>query len=112
MVATKGGVTVFEFPEDAVVVAVHLEAYITITGATSFNLRVGSDDTNNLSLIMTATMTNVNIVGVQVSSYGTANIIDGSGSVSHLDVNKGDKVNITSNTTTGGDLFACVYYHQ
>ena len=109
MVTAENGSTNFEFPDDAVIVAAHLEASTPVAGSVSLTVRVGGS-----AIFTGAPIASVNTVGVgaQVCSHGSTNIIGGTGSVTLVSVSQGDTVDLTSNTaSTAGVVFACIYYY-
>lgn len=110
MVTEKGGTIEFKFPEEANIVAAHLERQdISISGSSTFGLTVDSK-----SIMATVTVESVNTqgVGAKVSVYNDDNQIGGNGTVNIQTVTKGSNVIIAgSGATNEGDLFVCIYYY-
>ncbi len=109
MVTTENGSTIFQFDEDAVIVAAHLESSTPVTGAVSLNVSVGPT-----AIFASAPIASVNSVGVgaQVCSHGPYIVLGSTGLVTVVNANKLDDVLLTSNTpSTAGDVFVCIYYY-
>ena len=113
MVTEKGGTIEFEFPEEANIVAAHLERQDhAIDGTPTFDLTIGSK-----TIMATVTVDTVNTqgLGAKVSVYEDTNQkIGGTGAVNIQTVTKGSNVMvelISAGSVTHGDLFACIYYY-